>query len=191
MRASSSTESLPYGQRQTECLNAAERTGGSDRTVPVPTRAAAPAPTPVARNRRRFIAMVSEISALELTHGVIGRARGERHVRDRWILAGRARHAGAIGYVDVRRVVQLVVGVERGGLRIASHARRPHLVDAEPGLRTETAGLVRVPAVHVANARRFQHLAGLLLHVLRHRHLVLRPLAADSQQRDAPLVGLL
>src|SRR5688500_6207691 len=120
IRASSSTESLPYGQRHTECLNAAENSDASAPAARGPMKAAAPAPTPVARNRLRFIDMGSEIPALELAHGVIDRTRRERHVRDRGVLAGRARHAGAIGHVDVRRVVQLVVGIERGGLRIAT-----------------------------------------------------------------------
>src|SRR5688500_14793931 len=194
MRDTSSTESSRYGHRQTECLKAAAgwpARRGAPCAIPSGRRAAAAAPAPAARNFRRFIICASQVLPLQLAHGVIHRARRQGHIGDRRILAGGARHARPISDVDVRRIVKLVVGVEGGGLRIASHPRCPHLVNTETGLGPQLAGLVHIPSVDVAHARRLEHLPRLFLHVAAHRDLVRRPFTADAEQRNAPLVGLL
>src|SRR5437899_9691435 len=134
-----------------------------------------PAPAPRAR---------SQTLALQLVDRVVHGARREGHVGERGIHARRAGHAGAIGDEQVRHVVGLVVSVEDGGLRVLPHARRPHLVYAEP------RRAVVVPRLDVPASRRLEHLGGLGLHVLPDGALVLTPRTVDAEQRDPPPVRL-
>src|SRR5213593_1043206 len=132
-----------------------------------------------ARSHHRLLSIAtpntSQVAALELRHGVVAGARRERHVGDRRIHAGGARHARTVGHEQVGHIVRLVVRVEHGRLGIASHAGRAHLVDPEPGLGAELALSIGVVGTHVLAAGRFEHLGGRRRHVLPHRELVLAP----------------
>src|SRR5438876_8501285 len=125
---------------------------------------------------------MSQVTALELANRVVGGARGQGHVGERWIDARRAGHAGAVGDEQVRHVVRLVVRVEHRRLWITAHACRPHLVHAEAG---RPVVIVRLDA---PAPRGLEHLRRLTLHVLADRPLVLAPRAVDAQQWDPPLV---
>src|SRR5688572_33365529 len=110
------------------------------------------------RNSRREV-MRSQLATPHRAHRVVGGTSGERHVGERWILAGRARHAGTVGNEKVGDVVRLVVRVQYRGPWVAAHARRPHLVNAE------THRSVVVVNAYVGATGRFQHLGRLHLHV--------------------------
>src|ERR1043166_3950141 len=92
-----------------------------------------------------------QVVALQLTHGEVRRARRERHVRERRVLTRRRYHTGAIRDEDVRRVPHLVVRVEHRRLGIATHPRRPHLVDPHP---REALVVVRPDVLHARRIRR-------------------------------------
>src|SRR6266550_5393396 len=148
------------------------------RTTPgTPSRRPGPA--------RREWPACSQRAARQLAHGVVHGARGEGHVGERGIHARRAGHAGAVRDEQVRHVVRLVVGVQHRRLAIAAHARRPHLVHAEPRRP------VVVVRLDVLASRRREHLGCLGLYVLADGPLVRTPRAVDPQQRDPPLVRAL
>ena len=88
----------------------------------------------------------------------------------------------AVGHVHVLAGVHLVPLVEHRGLRVLAHARGAHLVDAQAD-----AGLA-VVRLHLAEARGFEHLGGIVRHVLAHLQLVLAQLRVEREQRQAPLV---
>src|ERR1051326_874667 len=108
-----------------------------------------------------------QVVALQLTHGEVRRARRERHVRERRVLTRRRYHTGAVRDEDVRRVPHLVVRVEHRRLGIATHARRPHLMDPHP---REALVVVRPDVLH---ARRLERLGHVVHHVPPHQALVL------------------
>src|SRR6187402_79455 len=81
-----------------------------------------PAMAPIAsadmffNHSRRFIASSSQVAALEFFHGVVGRACGQRHVREGRVLTGGRRHRRTVGHEDVLAGVYLVPAVEHRGL---------------------------------------------------------------------------
>src|ERR1043166_6291068 len=125
-----------------------------------------------------------QVVALQLTHGEVRRARRERHVRERRVLTRRRYHTGAIRDEDVRRVPHLVVRVEHRRLGIATHARRPHLVDPHP---REALVVVRPDVLH---ARRLERLGHVVHHVPPHQALVLAGPAVDAEHGPPHLVFL-
>src|SRR2546430_14412333 len=98
------------------------------------------------------------------------------------VLAGRGSHAGAVGDVDVLAGVQLIPLVQHRGLRVPSHPRRAHFVNAE-----SEANLL-IEGAYVAVTGRLQHLRSVALHVLAHAQLVLLQAGIERQDRQPELV---
>src|SRR5258708_1457153 len=63
----------------------------------------------------------SQVAAIELVHGEVRRAGGDRHVGERRVLAGSGGHACAVGYENVPRIPHLIVRVEHRRFWIVPH----------------------------------------------------------------------
>src|ERR1051325_6874348 len=164
--------------------------------TPRPPASATPPSSAVTRriaSRRSIMASLApvidlslrlQVVALELTHGKVRRARRERHVRERRVLARRRYHTGAVRDEDVGRVPHLVVRVEHRRLGIATHPRRPHLVEPHP---REALVVIGLDALH---ARRLERLGHVVHHVPPHQALVLAGRTVDREDGQPPLVFL-
>ena len=84
---------------------------------------------------------LSEISPLDLLGEVVGRAPRQREDRQRRVLLGRRRERRAVDDEQVLDLVHLVERVQRGALRIRTHAAGAVLVD-RGAVAIEVAALV-------------------------------------------------
>ncbi len=78
--------------------------------------------------------------------------------------------------------MHLVRGVQHGGFRIAPHACRAHFVNPEPNADLPVAG------AYVLEAGGFEHLRGIVHHVLTHFAFVFLELHIEREHRQTPLV---
>ncbi|EEF25498.1 conserved hypothetical protein, partial [Ricinus communis] len=147
----------------------------------------------------------------QLRDGVVGRARRQRHVRQRRVhRAGRC-HRGAVRDEQVRYAMHLVVRVQHGFRRVVAHARAAHLVDGDAGNRPhgnrhDVLGAGRdehplrlfgrvelhapfVLAVRHVEAQLRQAEAAPLVLVQRHAVVLLRQLFAERAEERDPFAG--
>ena len=87
-----------------------------------------------------------------------------------------------IGHVHIRHGVQLVVGIQHGGLWILTHTYPAHLVDIQ------TRSLLAVGSLDVGKASLCKHLRHLLEVVFHHLLVVVVVVHAHLELRNAPLV---
>src|SRR5262249_11298994 len=80
--------------------------------------------------------------------------------------------------------MRLVLRVQHGSLRIASHASGTHFMNGQPG------GIVLNESFDIARACRGQHLGGTNRHIAEQRALVLTPHAIDTKGRYTPGVNV-
>src|SRR5690606_14830330 len=108
--------------------------------------------------------------------------RRQRHVCERRILAGRGRHARAVGNEHVRRVPHLVPFVQHRRTRVATHSGGAHLMDSHTGKVSPFVWF------HIARTCRLQHLCHVVFHVEAHQALVFARRTVDLQHGQSPLV---
>ena len=113
---------------------------------------------------------------------MVARAGGERHVGDRRILTGAARHRGTVGDEQVGHIPRLIPAVQDAVLGGGRHAGAAHFVNAVAG---RMHGAI---SAHVNGAGGFEDFDGAGRHVLVHRDLVFSPAHIDTCGGNAPLV---
>src|SRR5262249_5989777 len=120
------------------------------------------------------------IVAPKLFDNIVARPHGERHHRQRGVLAALGDEAGAVGDEEILNVPALIEFVEHRSFRVVAHSGRADLVNAQPGIGQVLVGVLYFPA---GGRDHFLHRFDL---VFGHLAFVVAVCAFDVRDRDTP-----